>query len=184
LIGTYFNLLWEWACGRYKYQLVDPPKNRKDLYNFAGKFNYIDIAKPKGFVKILGDWKKNNIVSITLPITNHKKKKKWVIECHKNIEQHIFNLFSDYVAKGYEDTYPINQLGCWVPRHKMQNPKRSLSIHAWGLAIDINWLYNKVGTTGNIPHYVVTLFKQYGFDWGGLWTHPKDPMHFQFYAGN
>ena len=65
----------------------------------------------------------------------------------------------------------------------MCNPKRSLSIHAWGLAIDINWKNNKVGTSGDIPHYVATLFKQYGFNWGGLWTRPKDPMHFQFYAG-
>jgi hypothetical protein len=184
LITTYFNLLLDWVSRRYKYTLVKPPKNIKELYNFAGKFNYVDLDEPKGFVKIIGEWKKYNIVPVTLPITNHKKNKKWTIECHKTIESHIFNLFSEYVAKGYENNYPITQLGCWVPRHKMSNTEKSLSIHAWGLAIDINWLYNKVNTGGNMPHYVVTLFKQYGFNWGGLWTRPRDPMHFQFYDGN
>jgi len=168
---------------RYKYKLATPPRNRQELYTFAGRFKYEDLDRPKGFVKILGGWKEKNIVSVTLPITNHKKNEKWTIPCHKNIEQHLFNLFSDYVAKGYEKTYPIYQLGCFVPRHKMSNPNRSLSIHAWGLAIDINWKSNKIGTLGDMPHYVVTLFKNYGFNWGGLWTRPKDPMHLQFYSG-
>lgn len=183
MIATYFKLLWDWVRLRYEYRLAYPPKNRQELYSFAGKFEYEDLDRPKGFVKILGDWEKKNIVSVTLPITKHKENKKWTIECHKNIEQHLFNLFSDYVAKGYEETYPIYQLGCFVPRKKMCNPKRSLSIHAWGLAIDLNWAKNPVGKQGDMPHYVVTLFKQYGFDWGGVWTRPKDFMHFQFYRG-
>jgi len=176
-------LLWDWATLKYKYQLGCPPENREELYNFAGRFEYEDLDAPKGFVNILGNWKEHNIKSVTLPITNHKEKKKWTIECNRYIEQHLFNLFSDYVAKGYEETYPIYQLGCFVPRKKMCNPNRSLSIHAWGLAIDINFKNNKAGTSGDMPHYVVTLFKNYGFNWGGLWTRPRDPMHFQFYNG-
>lgn len=182
MIATYTKLLIDWLRRAHAYKHAVPPKNRKELYAFAGKFVYVDLAEPKGFVKIIGDWKEKNIVSVTLPITKHIENKKWPIECHKNIESHLFNLFSDYVAKGYEETYPIYQLGCFVPRHKMCNPNRSLSIHSWGLAIDINFKNNKVGTSGDMPHYVVTLFKQYGFCWGGLWTRPRDPMHFQFYV--
>lgn len=31
----------------------------------------------------------------------------------------------------------------------------------------------------NVPWEVVEVFLKYGFDWGGLWTHP-DFMHFEW----
>lgn len=81
----------------------------------------------------------------------------------------------------------------------------SLSRHAYGLAIDINPLYNpyitykKDGTlnvspasgesyadrTSNFPYKIdkddlcYKLFTQYGFTWGGNWNHSKDYQHFQ-----
>lgn len=81
----------------------------------------------------------------------------------------------------------------------------SLSLHSYGLAIDINTLYNpyvvpkKDGTTAVYPvegtayadrslnciYYIrpddicVRLFKECGFTWGGDWTSVKDYQHFE-----
>lgn len=75
------------------------------------------------------------------------------------------------------------------------------SKHAYGLAIDINPLYNPyVGADGTIlpisgeayanredsflykideNDYAYKLFTSYGFTWGGSWTNNKDYQHFE-----
>jgi len=182
LFKIYSPILWKALTGKYRHVRAIPPKTKSEFYKLFGKFIYRNLDN--GFVEITDNWETNNIVEVTLPITNSIKHNHWNIRCHKILEQEIFNLFADYVAKGYEKSYPIKQLGCFVPRHKMSDPNKSLSIHSWGAAIDINWKTNRIGTRGDMPVDVIVLFKQYGFNWGGLWTRPKDPMHFEFYSGS
>ena len=71
-------------------------------------------------------------------------------------------------------------------------PKRGgggLSLHSWGMAIDINPQSNpyQIGKTGDpqtdIPPKVLEIFKNHGFQWGGDWVGERDPMHFEFYGG-
>lgn len=180
MIGVYTSLLVRYLSKEYRHKWDAPPRNMKELYEFAGKFTYTEHPSKRGWIKILGDWEKKNIVATKLRIKD-KNGNYWVVPCHKRIVWHLDKIFNEYVAKGYDKIYPVTQLGCFVPRHKLQDPSKSLSIHSWGLAVDINWKINKVGTRGTMPLDVVSLFKQYGFNWGGVWTHPKDPMHFQFY---
>ena len=76
-----------------------------------------------------------------------------------------------------------------------------LSNHSFGLAIDINPLYNPyiknngqvlpeeaeafADRTDSNPYYItsddicVRIFKKYGFTWGGDWTNSKDYQHFE-----
>ena len=56
---------------------------------------------------------------------------------------------------------------------------RQRSVHAWGLAIDINAPSNGRGVRGDIPDDVVSLWTGHGFGWGGDWAY-TDPMHFEF----
>lgn len=81
---------------------------------------------------------------------------------------------------------------------------KNISKHGYGLAIDINPLYNPYITTvdgqtnvepANATEYVdresdfdykithddlvYKLFKEHGFDWGGDWTNSKDYQHFE-----
>lgn len=181
MFGPYSKLIWNYVFGKHKNLWYFPPKNRKELEDFVGTYTYVDDPDKPGFIRILGNWKEKNIIKITLPIKNPRKNTNWTIECHKKLESIVYNTFSMYKSEGFEEIYPIKQLGCFVPRHKMLNPARSLSLHAYGIAIDINWKDNPIGSSGNVPANVVTLFKQYGFSWGGWWTRPKDPMHFEFY---
>ena len=75
------------------------------------------------------------------------------------------------------------------------------SMHAYGLAIDINPLYNPyVGADGSVlpvmseryanrddrfimkidaDDYAYNLFVEHGFTWGGSWEKVKDYQHFE-----
>jgi hypothetical protein len=63
-------------------------------------------------------------------------------------------------------------------------PKRqgkTLSMHAYGAAIDLDPDHNGQGRPVTMPAEVVAIFDAQGADWGGRWS-PKsrDGMHFQF----
>jgi hypothetical protein len=65
-----------------------------------------------------------------------------------------------------------------VPRFVDRNSRKPLSMHAFGLAIDLNVSENHLGTRGNMDPRIVEIFAKWGFVWGGYWGRP-DPMHFE-----
>lgn len=183
MIETYFKNIAQTLIRFYHRSLYIPPKNRKELTKFIeGGYEYEDL--PNGFVKIVGNWKENNIVTIPLPIKNPQTKTYWTINCNRKISTLLYGIFQEYVTQGYERVYPIRQLGCFVPRHKMNDPKRSLSLHSYGIAIDVNWRTNPVGKNGDMSKDLIRIFRRYGWTWGGSWRRPKDPMHFEYYSGS
>ncbi|HJR45469.1 MAG TPA: M15 family metallopeptidase [Actinomycetota bacterium] len=68
--------------------------------------------------------------------------------------------------------------GCYVPRFIDRDPNKPLSMHAFGLAFDINVSTNQLGTRGDQHPQVVEILERWGFAWGGRWARP-DPMHFE-----
>lgn len=56
-----------------------------------------------------------------------------------------------------------------------------LSLHSFGIAIDINAFENQLKTKGNFSPQFVMCFTKAGFDWGGNFKR-QDPMHFQLSA--
>lgn len=55
-----------------------------------------------------------------------------------------------------------------------------LSLHSWGIAIDLNVEDNPLGLTHpKQPDKLIQTFNRHGFFWGGNYVHRKDPMHFQ-----
>ncbi|MFL6693147.1 MAG: M15 family metallopeptidase, partial [Ramlibacter sp.] len=63
-------------------------------------------------------------------------------------------------------------------RYIAYDPAKGLSLHTWGIAIDLNVPENQRGTVGRMNRQVVQIFKRWGFAWGGDW-HYTDPMHFE-----
>lgn len=60
---------------------------------------------------------------------------------------------------------------------------KTLSNHAHGAAVDVNWSENARGTKGNIdPALARELAAKHGMTWGGDWKNP-DPMHFEVARG-
>lgn len=66
--------------------------------------------------------------------------------------------------------------GCFNIRKK--RGATSMSLHSWGLAIDINAAWNGFGKQPTMSPELVKCFTDAGFDWGGRWSRP-DGMHFQ-----
>jgi len=77
--------------------------------------------------------------------------------------------------------------GTWIWRPIARS--RSLSTHAWGIAIDLNvdrsfyWRWTPWGQPmqwrNRTPQAIVDAFEAEGFIWGGRWRH-FDTMHFEY----
>ena len=143
-----------------------------DIEKICGKFSYTE--KSGGYIEIEKSWVENNIVVVTLPLIGP-------IRCHKKAEEMLRKIFEEIKSTCPEsvnirDTKTIG--GCWVPRHILFNPKRALSIHAFGVAFDINPSTNAYNTKGDLNPKIVEIFEHHGWYWGGNFS-TRDDMHFQ-----
>lgn len=138
--------------------------------------------------------------------------------CNQYIAQDLIEIFYQLYLNEYQlesvllidefdgdDTASMeaNNTSCF--NYRVVEGSTSLSKHAYGLAIDINPLYNPYVTyekdgaenispaaaysyadrSANFPYKIdendlcYKLFTQYGFIWGGNWNNVKDYQHFQ-----
>jgi hypothetical protein len=68
--------------------------------------------------------------------------------------------------------------GCFIIRNKIN--LQSLSLHSWGLAVDINAFENQLGQKPKLSAGFAKCFTDAGCDWGGHWDGKRiDGMHFQ-----
>jgi D-alanyl-D-alanine carboxypeptidase len=69
--------------------------------------------------------------------------------------------------------------GDWVVRQ--MRGLRTVSMHAYGLAVDFDAPHNPLGHAGFFTpaNPLVQAFESEGWTWGGRWAHRPDPMHFQ-----
>lgn len=103
------------------------------------------------------------------------------IYCHKKLVDIFSGTFGAINEEGLADRVKTYG-GCFNFRLKRKGGK--LSTHSWGIAVDLNVETNQMGTTGDMDEGVVTIFRRFGFKWGGDWPgRDKDPMHFQFCTG-
>lgn len=137
--------------------------------------------------------------------------------CHKRISDDLLEIFRQL----YEAQYPIERM-VLVDEYNADDEasmqdnntsafnfrcisgSRTLSRHAYGMAIDINPRYNPFvrhrkgrvlvspsnatsysDRSKDFPYKIVkgdvcySLFKKYGFSWGGDWKNSKDYQHFE-----
>jgi hypothetical protein len=66
--------------------------------------------------------------------------------------------------------------GCFVIRAK--RGLSSLSMHSWGLAVDINAFENQLNQKPKLSQQFVKCFTDAGLEWGGNWKR-LDGMHFE-----
>ena len=68
---------------------------------------------------------------------------------------------------------------------RQKRGSENLSVHSWGCAIDFDPANNAMGdATPKIPEWVVEIFTDNGWFWGGYWKGKRtDPMHFQYVVG-
>jgi hypothetical protein len=101
------------------------------------------------------------------------------VTCHKLMIPQLRAAMQQIVDSGLADEiHPGEYGGCYVPRFIASDPSNPISLHTWGIAIDLNVPGNLRGTVGEIDPGVVAIMKSWGFSWGGDWDY-TDPMHFE-----
>lgn len=101
------------------------------------------------------------------------------VRCHKAMLPQLRGALREVVSRGLADKIlPEQYAGCYYPRFIGRDPAKGLSLHSWGIAVDLNVPGNQRGTLGDIDRDVVAIFKKWGFAWGGDWRW-TDPMHFE-----
>jgi len=159
-----------WAS-REVVRIIPVPSGLEEIEKQFGKIVYQSTGG--GSVVILNDFADQNIVYRDFPIVGFQP---W----HTLLVDVLVSVLDEIKKRGLQKE--IIQFGSWNPRHKMHDPKRQLSTHAWGISCDINWSTNPVGTRGDMDSGVIDVFERHGFEWGGRWRY-KDSMHFQFCTG-
>jgi hypothetical protein len=83
--------------------------------------------------------------------------------------------FFNLIEQGIQDELKTWD-GCFNIRKK--RGLTSMSLHSWGIAIDVNAAWNGLNQKPNLSAKFVKCFTDAGFEWGGLWQR-RDAMHFQ-----
>ena len=136
----------------------------------VGTFNY--TPHPDGTVSPDPRWVRRYIRTETVPIIGR-------VTCNRGMIPQLRSALIEVVQRGLADKIHAGQYGgCYVPRYIANDPAKGLSLHTWGIAIDLNVPENQRGTVGQMDRTVVSIFKKWGFAWGGDWNY-TDPMHFE-----
>jgi hypothetical protein len=136
-----------------------------------GAFSYRYF--PDGTIQPDARWVDENIVTATVPILGR-------VTCHRLMIPQLRGALADVQAAGLASSLHTYD-GCYVPRFIERNPSHAISLHTWGIAIDLDASTNYRGIRGTMDPKVVEIFKRWGFRWGGDWSY-TDPMHFELGA--
>jgi hypothetical protein len=97
------------------------------------------------------------------------------IYCNRDLVKPLEQAFRNLITRGF-----IKELKTWDGCFNIR-PIRGASapsLHSWGLAIDVNAAWNRLGQTPTLSAGFVKCFTDAGFDWGGEFGR-VDGMHFQ-----
>lgn len=97
------------------------------------------------------------------------------IYCNKDMVAPLQKAFENLIATGH-----VSELKTWDGCFNIRRKRglTSMSLHSWGIAVDVNAFENGLNQTPKLSPEFVKCFTDAGFDWGGTWQR-KDGMHFQ-----
>jgi len=154
------------------------PLSHSQIESLFGRFGYQPDPARRGQVRIEEAWTRGNRgeAKSPWPLATYGGTTQR-IRCHRRIKNQLEGALKWLADAGLERLVEFYG-GCWVPRHKLWDPRRSLSAHAWGIAVDLNPQTHPFGSNRAQDERLVEAFRRYGFEWGGRW-HTPDPMHFE-----
>ncbi len=136
----------------------------------VGTFKYRDNGD--GTITPESGWVNSYIRTEEVPILG-------TVTCNKGMLPQLRGALTEVVQMGLSSSIHADEYaGCYYPRYINRNPADGLSLHSWGIAVDLNVPGNQRGTAGEMDRRVVAIFKSWGFAWGGDWNY-TDPMHFE-----
>ena len=151
------------------------------------------MVTPSQCLKKYGDpVKENNMVLWDVPVELEIGVIPKRLYCNKDIIAPLMQAFKNLIERSFVDELKTFD-GCFNIRTirgyekkyaallkagKIDEAIQLLSIHSWGIAIDVNAAWNGLGQTPTLSEGFVKCFTDAGFEWGGKWQR-KDGMHFQ-----
>ena len=141
------------------------------------RFGEFAVRLPYGgdWIGIDPRWLRRNVVTRSVPILGP-------VTCHRRLIGPLRRALAGLTRRRLGRVVdPGDYAGCFAPRRIPQSG--SLSLHAWGLAIDVNAAANpQFGRSRQDPR-LVRAMERAGFTWGGRWPTAPDPMHFELQGG-
>ena len=97
------------------------------------------------------------------------------VYCNKDLVKPLTQAFTNLIERKL-----VGELKTWDGCFSIRKIRggQSMSLHSWGLAIDVNAAWNGLGKEPQLSSGFVKCFTDSGFDWGGNFSR-KDGMHFQ-----
>lgn len=149
--------------------VIRPVAVKRHFGEFAVRLPYGD-----DWIGIDPGWVRRNIVSRDVPILG-------AVTCHRALVAPLRRALGRLRRQGLARLVdPGDYAGCHAPRRIPGSG--SLSLHAWGLAVDVNASENPQGSEPRQDHRVVRAFEREGFTWGGRWPTAPDGMHFELHG--
>jgi hypothetical protein len=138
------------------------------------RFGEPAVGLPYGadWVRLNPGFLRRHIVTRRVPLLG-------VVTCHRRMVPALRSAMAELRRRGLGDVVDVAEYaGCYAPRRIL--PSGTLSLHAWGLAVDLNAASNPLGGESNQDARLVRTMKRHGFFWGGDFPTVRDPMHFEF----
>lgn len=139
------------------------------------RFGEFAVRLPYGedWIEIDPRWVQEHIVTRSVPILGP-------VTCHRALIEPLSRALGGLERRGLSDVVSrADYAGCHAPRRIPGSG--SLSLHAWGLAIDLNAAANPQFGPSRQDRRLVRAMERAGFTWGGRWPTAPDPMHFEIH---
>ena len=160
------------------FERTQPAESRKffsgaSAQRAIGNFRF--VSNGDGTISQDRGWVARHITSRRVPLLGE-------VTCHRAMLPQLEAALTEIRDSGLSELIKPGQYGgCYVPRFIERDGTRPLSMHAWGLAVDINVADNPAGARPKMDPRVVAVFEKWGFRWGGRWSRP-DGHHFELAA--
>jgi hypothetical protein len=142
--------------------------------DLKARFGEVAARVPFGsdWIKLDPDWVRQNIVKEDVPILGR-------VACNRVVMPRLRRALGDLQRRGLARLVDKSDFaGCYAPRRIPSTG--SLSLHALGLAVDLNARRNPYDRPSRQDPRLVRAMERAGFTWGGAWPTVRDPMHFEF----
>jgi hypothetical protein len=138
------------------------------------RFGEVAVKVPfaRDWVRLDPDWVRQNIVEEELPILGP-------VKCNRVLMPRLQAALGELQQRGLSRLVDRGDFaGCYAPRRIPATG--ALSLHALGLAVDLNAHANPYGKRSRQDRRLVRVMQKHGFTWGGAWPTVKDAMHFEW----
>lgn len=138
------------------------------------RFGEVAVRLPfaRDWVRLDPAWVRENIVRRRVPVIGP-------VRCHRVIVPPLRRAMAELERRGLARLVDRGDYaGCYAPRRIPTTG--ALSLHARGMAVDLNARRNPEGRPSRQDPRLVRVMEKHGFVWGGAWPTVPDAMHFEW----